>query len=211
MAIALVGAITGITRWQFLALAWKIVITEMIAVVCVQTTAIVLMELKHHNVWLLNIFILMDMVLLGISGILLLGKGNIQRLMAYSLAAVFILCLASWAAIGIRTEINTVAFLTSGIYLCLLYMILLFRSSISEHPFRQPALWLCLALIIYFGCNIPFFSLFHFLSTNSERWKKIGFYLYFINTALSLIRYSLVSYSLWLVVRQRRDLQKLPQ
>ena len=192
--MVMAGIIIAASKWRMLRLPWKLIALELIIVFVAQSLALILALQHVKNTWLMNLFILVDLLCLGIAAILMIQSQKRQQIFIYLLALTCVLCCSSMLHSGMNTELNSLAFLTSGIYLSATYLLLLFQASTSDYPFRQPILWVSLGVILYFGCNVPFFSLFHYLSTDQTRWKKLGLYLYFINSALAIIRYAFVSY-----------------
>lgn len=202
LAICLTGFTTGIIRVKSYSVPWKLIVAELLVVSVMQGAALALLMMHRNNLCVINWFIIIDLLLLGTTGILLLKKITIKQFFVIFLGIVLIICLASTLDLGLGRELNSVSFLSSGIYLCTLFLVILLQVSTATFPFGKPEGWLSLAIIIYFGCNVPFFSLFHYLSTDKVRWSKLGVYLYFINTGLSFIRYGLVTYSIILLNRR---------
>ncbi len=81
-----------------------------------------------------------------------------------------------------------------GIYALLLYKG--FRNSTDSWK-KSPTIWICIGLLIYFGCCIPYLSMIHYLQVN---YPKLNTFLYhLIIDQLSNIRYAFMAIAFWLV------------
>lgn len=155
----------------------------------------------QHNVWLFNIFWLVgELWIMGTAGILLLKGKKIKQ----SLAILIFLATAFWGIniyqFGISAFTPSVL-LSIYVVVLLIYFIVLFQSVLlsNEKIMRLPELWLCLSVILYFGCNIPYYGLFNYLNAQDP---KLLSSLFNITLILNLVRYPMVAVSFFLLGKQ---------
>lgn len=204
LVITFVTSIICLTRINTLDLPWKLIAIEVCIVFIVQLAASILLHFGKQNVLLLNLFMIVDLLLLGAAGLLFLRIGSTRTFMLLLGVLSFIACLIILLLLDPRRALNNVVFLISGLYVFTLYLFLLVQASADITPFKLPHTWLCIGVIIYFGCNVPFFSLFNYLSNNAERWKNLGDYLYVINSVLCVARYTAILYAIILVYKRHK-------
>ena len=85
-------------------------------------------------------------------------------------------------------------------------------ASKTNYIFRHPLFWLSLAHILYFGCVIPYFSMYDYFAYENQ---ELGDRLHLINNVVAIIRYALIIYVFWRQGRftetsidQQSDLQR---
>ena len=87
------------------------------------------------------------------------------------------------------------------ILMVVLFIVVLFNSGVFNNAniLSQPAFWLCLSSILFYGCDIPYMGLHNYLSSH---FPNLGIQLANINTVLDVIRYPLVAVSFLLLGRK---------
>ncbi len=161
--------------------------------------------LHSQNVWLFNLYMLIEVWLAGATAILLLNNKKIKVLFAGLMLVHFAFWIVSIQRNGLFTFASN-AMIFGCFELVLFYIIVLFSNSLFSAGglFNQPIFWICLATILYFGCDIPVMGLYNFLA---EKMPQVGGKLANINTYLDIIRYPLYGVSFLLLGRAK---QKLP-
>jgi len=147
--------------------------------------------LGEYNLWLFNIYILLEISLLTLA-YTVLSKNKITNIFA---AISLVMLVAFWVYSIYNYGINTLAniFYISGcILLVVLYFHLLFALVIfnSHKILKNPLFWICSSVLIYFGCFIPYKGIENRMISNDIDLAKR---LFDINLGLNIIRYSLVA------------------
>lgn len=193
--------ITGIKYGRYLSLPYRLVLLQVVIAIITELAGSYIAIYQHkHNIWLFNIYWLIDFWLLGMAGYMLLRNGMQKRLVPYLLVTATIVWAANIYTQGI--------FIHPTLALCLISIILvyIYLGVLSGNLFRngqlwqQPQLWLSISIISFSACTIPFYSLFNHLYRTSP--ETLG-PLFRIIIGLNLIRYPLVAFSLYLYGRQR--------
>lgn len=152
----------------------------------------------HHlpNQWLYNWFIPIDCLLLLLASYYLNNKMNKQYL-----ALGFLLFILVWLTnLLLRQPFAVSALIVDGMLLTIVYMLVLYQNTMSHKGplVFMPSLWLCIGIIIFYGCSIPFFTAFSLLKLQPGNLILNVFML------LIAIRYLLTALSLLMYVYQNR-------
>jgi hypothetical protein len=156
---------------------------------------------------LYNFYIFLEVLLLGLFGIHQL-KGQRFRVIATLGLAIAVISQV-YEYIFQPSTFHATSFLINCIYLVSLYLgdILFLQSRDSLSLFRQPLLYLSVGIVIYFGCDIPFFS---FRSVLMKYDTKLTTALHiFINNFLASFRYLLSGFAFVLFYINKRTASQL--
>lgn len=152
--------------------------------------------LGKYNLWLFNIYILLEISLLTLA-YTVLSKNKITNIFtAISLVMLVVFWFYSIYNNGIDTLAN-IFYISGCILLVVLYFHLLFTQVIfnSHKILKNPLFWVCSSVLIYFGCFIPYKGIENRMLSNDIDLAKR---LFDINLALNIIRYSLVAVAFYL-------------
>ena len=69
---------------------------------------------------------------------------------------------------------------------CFLYLFNEYKSNSTESLFREPNLWVCLGLLIYYSLNLPFIGLYNWLYHISSQFALTYFYVCVVGSSLLL-------------------------
>ena len=160
-----------------------------------------------HNVtmndqWIFNIQIPLELLLLTMAACYFL-KDKLSRYLALTLYILFlIIILLQFKISGPEVFINY-GMVASGFSITVLYSMILYRKFKSGSPYwkQSPELWASLGLIIYFACNIPYFSLFTYLNSHHPALSTKLFL--FITDVLANIRYIFLAVAFWMVRKHK--------
>lgn len=148
------------------------------------------------NQWLFNCYLPLD------NALQLLAAYYITAKKPWHLFIIgFLAFLTSWAmeiyAKGIMT-FTIKAYIVDSILQMLAFLFVLHKAAMdyTGRFARCPELWACLGIIVYYGCNIPFFSMLGYLVT-IKAYDVIKF-LFVILQVLIQIRYLFVAVAFFL-------------
>ena len=100
---------------------------------------------------------------------------------------------------GFQTFANY-AFAAAGLILSIIYGSILFLEFRTKQKWQSsPVIWMSAGLVLFFACNIPYFSLFNYL--NKYYLPESRFLFNFITDVLANIRYLLLAVSFYLLRR----------
>lgn len=201
--LALIGKLVvlffGVKYFRKLPFAYALIVFQVIFAVICEGYGFYLGHILHqNNLWLFNYYwIIADIGLTGIAGILLLEKKKLKIISVILL----LVTLVIWLHNIIAFSINHYAPLVKAsihIALVIIYaMLLVDRLLFTNLKLgRQPDFWLCLSTLLFFGCNIPLYGLFNYLNSVSPQTLKK---LFEISLILNFIRYPLVAVSFYLI------------
>jgi hypothetical membrane protein len=155
----------------------------------------------NPNQWLYNVYIFLETVLL-LTAAFFLTQNKEKRAGIIFLFTVFLVVFLTHITLKSITFFSSYAFIAEGITVLIVYGYIVYRetfvngNSLSD----SPVLWASLGLLIFFICNVPYFSLFDFLNKNYPHAAKLLFQI--ITDVLANVRYLLLAISFWLVRRQ---------
>lgn len=186
---------------RFLSRPYRLILLQVgIALVAETAGRYIALQLHQHNVWLFNIYWLIDFAILGTAGYMLTANKTQKRIIPIAMG----IAMLVWAATIYRQGIwlqPTWASSLMNIILVYIYMgvmsVTLFGSG---KVWLQPGLWLSISVILFSACTIPFYSIYNYLAANDP--VLLG-KLFNIVLLLNFIRYPLVALSFYLYGRQK--------
>ncbi len=131
---------------------------------------------KMNNQWVFYIHIPLELLLLNIAGCYFL-KDKLIRYLSITLYITFSITLLVQLTHLKSNEFINYAVVVAGINVTMLYSFILYKKFKSD-PYswkKSPEVIASIGLIIYFACNVPYFSLFNYLN---------NFYNTYINNVL---------------------------
>jgi hypothetical protein len=198
--------ILGSLIFSYLPKPYRILLVLSIITLVVDGIALYIRKWLHQdNGWLYNFYMLFDCGLLTLTG----HYFRLAKPIAYYAAIAYIIFFLSWSysffALGIRPFFVN-AYMAATIALLVMYILLLYYHAMEyKHSLtRSPLLWVCLAVIIFYACNAPFFSIMSLLN-NKAKESTLH---YLITTVLNNIRYLFITYSFYLVYKQHNATPK---
>ncbi len=198
--------VVAILYARYLSAPYRLILCQAILALIIEAIGwYIAVKLHRYNIWLFNIFGLIDFWLVGTAGYLLI-KNRIQRsVIPYAMTGASLL----WAGIiwqqGLKVY-PTWALSFIGIVVVYIYLGVLagtiFR---SNKLWLQPDFWLSISIILFYSCTIPLYTIFNYLIRyNLLLLEK----LFNIVMVLNIIRYPLVALSLYLYGRYRQKTLK---
>lgn len=150
-----------------------------------------------NNQWIFYIQIPLELLLLTIAACYFL-KDKFIRYLSMILYAFFLLVfLIQLSHLKPRQFINY-AVVAAGINVIILYTFILYKKFKSD-PLswkKSPEVIASIGLIIYFACNVPYFSLFNYLNTHAPLLSERLFHI--VTDTLANIRYLCLAVAFWL-------------
>lgn len=150
---------------------------------------------RGSNQWMYNLYIIADCGLVLLSAYFFL-KPKIHIIFFGSL---FLVLIVFWINSAIQNKsidkFIVEAYVIDSIFALGLFLYILYRYALNEKGklISMPVLWLCLGLIINYGCSIPYFSTY---SIQGKMCSKAEMeFLNKIPTILNNVRYPLVALS----------------
>lgn len=201
---ATVWALKSIARSS---LPWKLAATQLCVAVLVEGVGAFSKSNPVFNTFMYNCYILAELLILGIAGLHWL-KGRNARRCVLALMMAYVPVWIYNIAVYEKGSFANLAFIYGCIVLAITYFMLLYQSVIGrpERIYRLPLFWLCTGIIIYFGCSIPLFSLFHYFTSHGK--EKLGVYLYSIIDILAIFRYGSTFYAFLLHDRGNKSMNE---
>jgi len=198
----------GLYAFRYLSLFYRIVFLQVcLALLCfVAAHAIVAYQQANHlpqnNHWMYNIYIFLEGGMLISASMLFFQERSAKKIILAGLALFVLTFFFQMMRDGIWLFANN-ALIIEGVIIVLIYLVVLYRAvqDAAFHWKSSPELWLCLALALYFGCNVPFMGMLHYLYAHYPEATKMLFYV--ITDVLGSVRYLLFAISFWLVYRRQ--------
>jgi hypothetical protein len=192
--------ITALTRYRYLNLSYRLVLLQVFAAfICELFGAYLGYYLHENNLWLFNSYWLFELLIGSIIGFNLQKNTQSRKL----IPPIALIAAVSWGINIFKAgflSYATWAIATICVILVLIYLGVLFRVLFSsQNIFKQADFWLSVSILMFFGCNIPFYSLFNYLySENPVLLDR----LFDIVLVLNFIRYPLVAFSFYLHAKE---------
>ena len=163
--------------------------------------------LPKNNQWLFNLYMFAETLLLAVAAYVQLVSKKRKRILYVFLFLFFIAFVIQLAHDGPGVFANY-ACAVESIFLTIAFLLVLYEQfQILDHGFiRSPVIITCLAFIVFYGCNAPYFSFFGLLQKSYPYVSLFLFHL--IIDVLSNIRYLLLAWVFWLILKDRQLIMK---
>jgi len=196
-----VATIFGFSLIKKLSLPFKLIVFQLFIGTITETIGLTLQHYGENNSMEYNIYILLECCLLLLAIIALIQQKGIRNILFISLC----IFIGFWVCSISLTGMNAFAvypFILSCILLTLGYLLLIIRMAKKvDNLLEQPIFWLSVGIVVYFGPDIPLFSMFNYFKAHGK--EKLGSYLYTINDVLGILRYLLTIYGFYLCRRRK--------
>lgn len=198
--------IIGCLYYKKLTAPYKIIFFHLVFAFFTEALGICLTLIEQpNNVWLFNIYLIVELWMIGWAGQMFLQRQDIKKYIKWILCAFTIYWIINWVKHTEGYLLNTFSVLSS-FFLVALY-VLVFFSNLSftrQNMFSNPLFYICVSCLLYFACFIPLLGLFNYLAQTN---KKMASNLYAINLALNYIRYGLVGVAFYLCGTQAQKIK----
>jgi len=165
--------------------------------------------MSQNNQWVFNLQILFETTLLLFAANLFFQNKFAKRMLMFTWV-LFLLFYASRIVAGNFFEFDVASYSVESILIIVVYTLILFTSfyEVFTIEVRKPEVWASTGLILYFGCNLPYFSLFNFLNNNypemSETLHK------HVTDVFSNVRYLMLAIGFILVSKTSSTVTQVP-
>jgi len=193
----IITSIIGIFHYRRLPQAYKLILYQVLLALTCELLAkylIIKHSSRYNNLWIFNIYLLGEFWLNGLAGRILINNKTIKKVVLFLLVALTILWSINIYMEGMVSFANW-CFIAASIIQIAIYFVVLFDAALfkSQSIFVQPTFWLSISVLLFFGCDLPYFGLRNYLI--GHKLNGIEHKLHTINTILSLIRYPLIAIS----------------
>lgn len=153
-------------------------------------------QLPKNNHWVFNLNIFVETSLLALAAYHYFESMNYKKIivityMIYSMVFIYLL-----SSKGIYT-FSIPAYITESIIIITFYSIILLNSFRNFTPQdRRPEIWMSTGILLYFACNLPYFSLYNFLTQN---YPDLTAALFLITEILANLRYLFLAIGFWII------------
>ena len=185
---------------------YRILLCQSILVFCLDLLGFYLRKSspQANNQWLYNYYQLADCALLLLVGFYL-DKNKLFRRLAIGgfIAFLFVWSFSVYEHGIVHFVIS--AYNLMSVLLIAAYFRIFYHSAMKHNQqlLRLPELWLCIGIIVFYGCNIFFFSIMDDLEKDLSR-DELGTITYLLTTVLNNIRYLLTALAFYLVHSNKR-------
>ncbi len=201
LSIKIVACLLGVFSFGKLPLHYKLLLLQTLIALFVEVLGYWLGEvLAQNNLWLFNIYALIELWIIGSIGILLTLSvtGKKLQLITMSLMTVY------WCVIAFikgLDELLSQFIFVLAIFFIIMYIYILNRNSVfnKEKVISQPVFLFSISIILYYVTIVPLFGLLNYLVENDITTAKS---LFSINQFANYFRYSLTGLVFYLCARQ---------
>lgn len=200
-SIAFIAAIAFIKKisWPYKIIAWQAIVGFV-----VEVTGFYYRIHYSNNIWLYNCYLLADWGLLLLAGFKIIQLNSKYMLFAPGFCLFIALWLWNLRANGINAFASEAMVVNSMMQLGL-YLLVLYQTTMNNQRSlaTSPAFWICVGIVLYYGCCIPFFSIHDYLSVKKN--ETIAIKLNGILMILNNLRYLLYTWSFYLFYKENRS------
>lgn len=194
--------LVGLICFNYLPTAYKLIAIQLIAAFIFEFSGYILRKYGIGNVWLFNIYIFLE-------AILLIKASRNFYLFNNKLFLFLAIPIFFWFYSVFKNGFNyftSIAYVSFSIAILIVYLNLLFKSVLTYRGdlVKLPTLWLAIGVILFFGCNIPYLSMLNYLCNNFN--QEVNNTLHLILKTFCNLRYILMAISLIMASRQNQIL-----
>jgi hypothetical protein len=199
--LILVAAMCGLSRWRVLPTAFRIMTIQCIVAFLFEMGGVYLgLVLGRSNQWLLNIYLILEIWLIGFVAYNLLSE--YRRAVTVAL----VLLTALWGYFiwnsGIAIFANKLM-IAEGLVFLAMFLLVLFKTTVKKEPFFSlPETWLSISILIFFAGTLPIMGMVNYLNTVSPNQAST---LYYITNIVCIMRYGLAAFSFLLFGRKKKE------
>lgn len=192
----------GLYCFRFLPKAYRFILLQVILALISEVSGEGIEKYYHkNNLWIFNLYLLFETWLNGLAGIALLENKSIKRVIRYTLFLLTVVWIVNVYSNGMQIFANW-CFIASAIVTIVIFMFVLFNNAFTrQNIFIKPEFWLSLSIILFFGCDLPYFGLRNYLL---KHFINVEEQLYYVNYVLNFLRYPLIAICFFLCRRQYR-------
>jgi hypothetical protein len=124
-------------------------------------------HLSENNQWVFNIQLFCETTLLCFAANCYFEKRFAKRLVMLSWMLFLFFFFGRLASNGFF-EFNVISYSAESILMLAIYTLILFQCFYETFTIevKSPEVWASIGLVLYFGCNLPYFSLFNYLNSH---------------------------------------------
>lgn len=200
--IKMLAILAGIYSKRYLSLPFRYIIVHACLALIAEIVGRLLFALGYNNVWLFNVFTLVDMCLMSAIACMFITQKHLKSIIYTGVVAMAVYWL--YSVINIRggqyiSIYTTVCFL----FLTLVYTTVLYSTVLLnvEKLYKHPVFLVSIAAIVDYACSIPFYgTMNYFVATDMDMAGR----LFFISHTVNCIRYVLVATAFYLYIPQTK-------
>lgn len=190
----------GVVYWNKISLAYRLVIFHGFISLLVEVLGYVFISFKMQNVWMYNIYVLLDYSIMGYVALLLLDKSRFDSPFYY--VWILVPLLFFWDLYEHSIYSLCVNFMT--IFYLLIAVVFFYIMAVnsvfkSTAILKSPIFWLSISIILYHGCTLPIWIIYKYAV---EVKPSIASVIIFINKIVNILRYPIAAYAVYLAAIQ---------
>ena len=202
----IIAFILSIIFFKKLSFFLKIVAFQVSIATSMDVLGFYLKEFYVSNVPVYNIYLLFDCAIL-LYAVYYHLKPKINSMLVLSVFGIYVL---TWCFFMLKNGIHLFSietYIFDSLILLVFYMTLFYYTMINYKGslLQLPEFWVCLGIILFYGCNIPYFSMVPYLRKNCT--KEENRMIFNLIRVLVSLRYLLIATSFLLFYRQNRNQQ----
>ncbi|MCB0697543.1 MAG: hypothetical protein KDC07_09280 [Chitinophagaceae bacterium] len=187
--------------WKTLPIAYKLVILPAALSLVVEVVGrYIALVLQQSNVWIFNIYALIQMLLLGTAGYLFADRKVLKQV----ILSLMITCTLFWIWYAVYIDIRTLFnwfFVTSSLAVVVTYILVIIDKALfrGQKIFTQPLFLISISYIIFSASVIPLFGVMNMLiNTNMDVARS----LFTINRVANILCFALITIAFYLYCKQ---------
>ncbi|MCW3103305.1 MAG: hypothetical protein JWO09_1745 [Bacteroidetes bacterium] len=159
-------------------------------------------NIEPNDHWLLNIHLLLEALWLTVAAYNY-SNAKTRKSLALILYGVFLIVFTIQVSVSGFSCFANLGMAAAGLMITILYLFILYDAFRSKAGlwYTSPEIWACIGLVIYFACNVPYFSLFTYLN---DHYPILSGRLFSVITdVLANIRYFFLAIAFFIAARTK--------
>ena len=191
----------SIWNWRFLPLAYRLVFFITLLSLTVEVIGRYVAVVMHQgNLQLFNVYALVQMLVLGYAGWLLVYKKSYKRI----IVSLLVIETCHWLWYVLNVDVHKFFnwfFVLSALLLVIAFILVLIENALFKNQkiFTQPLSLICISYILIFGSTIPLFGVMNVLTATD---MAVADALFRINLFANILGYALIAIAFYLYGKQ---------
>lgn len=180
----------GAIHYHRLTTSLKLSLFQLLIIIAVETIG--LRKIVTDPFFLFNIYLVIEIHITSLIGYILIKPE--QRYVIIITTTTTLLIFTYHITTKGMSLFATWAFTTASAFNLVIYSVILYQHSNStDNIIKHPHFWLCITMILYFGCNVPIMSFIDYLK--EQRHDNANILYTLVNNSISILRYILLAVS----------------
>lgn len=198
----IIALLIGCYYFRYLSEPYRIILYLIVAGILFETAGYFIGHYYQVNLWLFNIYMLVEVFMYCYAAKYFLPR-SVSKVLPWLVAgdvAVWIYQIVKYSIF----QFALVTLITGALIISVIYIIILTLNTMhsSKGLVKNPLFWLCISIVLYYVCDIPYMTIFA-EKLNNYMHKNVSMPMVDVNNILNTVSNLIVAFCFLLIGRQK--------